>query len=124
VEDVCDHVGILGHGKVLLERSLAQLQDNMVKLQVVFKDGGGVPEDLKERMTRLYAEVYYDYCAGNGVEWGDVKNTSGYTLWQRVAPDNKYVGEMGEMVADVEKEQRQWEWKGAEGKPPEMPVRE
>ena len=51
LEDVCDHVGILDHGKVLLERSLAQLQDNMVKLQVVFKDGGGVPEDL----TALHA---------------------------------------------------------------------
>ena len=47
LEDVCDHVGILDHGRVLLERSLAQLQDNMVKLQVVFKDGGGVPEDLE-----------------------------------------------------------------------------
>ncbi len=32
LEDVCDHVGIMDHGKVLLERSLAQLQDNMVKL--------------------------------------------------------------------------------------------
>ena len=39
LEDVCDHVGIMDHGKVLLERSLAQLQDNMVKLQVVFQDG-------------------------------------------------------------------------------------
>lgn len=47
LEDVCDHVGILDHGKVLLERSLAQLQDNMVKLQVVFKDGGEVPGDLE-----------------------------------------------------------------------------
>lgn len=47
LEDVCDHVGILDHGKVLLERSLAQLQDNMVKLQVVFQNGGGVPEDLE-----------------------------------------------------------------------------
>ena len=47
LEDVCDHVGILDHGKVLLERSLAQLQDNMVKLQVVFQDGGEVPEDLE-----------------------------------------------------------------------------
>ena len=46
LEDVCDHVGILDHGKVLLERSLAQLQDNMVKLQVVFQDGAEVPEDL------------------------------------------------------------------------------
>lgn len=47
LEDVCDHVGIMDHGKVLLERSLAQLQDNMVKLQVVFKDGADeVPADL------------------------------------------------------------------------------
>lgn len=46
LEDVCDHVGILDHGKVLLERSLEQLQDNMVKLQVVFPDGQGVPEEI------------------------------------------------------------------------------
>lgn len=47
LEDVCDHVGILDHGKVLLERSLAQLQDNMVKLQVVFPDGvTDVPAEL------------------------------------------------------------------------------
>ena len=37
----------MDHGRVLLERSLAQLQDNMVKLQVVFQDGvGEVPADL------------------------------------------------------------------------------
>ena len=47
LEDVCDHVGIMDHGRVLLERSLAQLQDNMVKLQVVFPDGvTEVPEGL------------------------------------------------------------------------------
>ena len=39
LEDVCDHV--------VLERSLAQLQDNMVKMQVVFQDGvNEVPADL------------------------------------------------------------------------------
>ena len=47
LEDVCDHVGIMDHGKVLLERSLEQLQDNMVKLQVVFRDGvSEVPQEL------------------------------------------------------------------------------
>ena len=47
LEDVCDHVGIMDHGRVLLERSLAQLQDNMVKMQVVFPDGmTEVPADL------------------------------------------------------------------------------
>jgi len=39
LEDVCDHVGILSHGKVLLERSLTDLQDNIVKIQIVFPDG-------------------------------------------------------------------------------------
>ncbi|MBE6956280.1 MAG: ABC transporter ATP-binding protein [Ruminococcaceae bacterium] len=42
LEDVCDHVGILSHGKVLLQRSLSDLQDNVVKLQVVFN--GEAPE--------------------------------------------------------------------------------
>ena len=46
LEDVCDHVGIMDRGHVLLERSLAQLQDNMVKMQVVFQDGvNEVPAD-------------------------------------------------------------------------------
>ena len=47
LEDVCDHVGIMDKGKVLLERSLAQLQDNMVKMQVVFRDSmTEVPPEL------------------------------------------------------------------------------
>ena len=48
LEDVCDHVGILSHGKVLLERSLTDLQDNILKLQVVFPDGQlpQLPPDL------------------------------------------------------------------------------
>ena len=37
LEDVCDHVGIIDHGRVLIERSLSELQDNIVKLQVVFR---------------------------------------------------------------------------------------
>ena len=47
LEDVCNHVGIMDRGRVLLERSLAQLQDNMIKLQVVFPEGiTDVPADL------------------------------------------------------------------------------
>ena len=36
LEDVCDHVGIMNQGKVLLERSLSELQDTTVKLQVLY----------------------------------------------------------------------------------------
>ena len=48
LEDVCDRVGILSHGKVLLERSLTDLQDNILKLQVAFRDGElpRLPEEL------------------------------------------------------------------------------
>ncbi len=52
LEDVCDHVGIMDHGKVLLERSLAQLQDNMVKMQVVFPDG---VEEVPAQLPVLHA---------------------------------------------------------------------
>ena len=38
LEDVCDHVGILSRGKVLVERSLSELQGNVVKMQVVFPE--------------------------------------------------------------------------------------
>ena len=46
LEDVCDHVGILSSGKVLLERSLTELQDNIKKLQFVPGDSGAMPEGL------------------------------------------------------------------------------
>lgn len=36
LEDVCDHVGIMHQGKMLLERSLSELQENIVKVQVAF----------------------------------------------------------------------------------------
>lgn len=47
LEDVCDHVGIMHRGKVILERALSELQDNVVKVQIVFRDGCGVPDDLQ-----------------------------------------------------------------------------
>nr|MBQ8245463.1 ABC transporter ATP-binding protein [Oscillospiraceae bacterium] len=43
LEDICDHVGIMDHGKMLLERSLADMQGNTVKLQMV----GMPPEGLE-----------------------------------------------------------------------------
>ena len=42
LEDICDHVGIMDHGKMLLERSLADMQGSTVKLQLV----GEVPDGL------------------------------------------------------------------------------
>lgn len=41
LEDVCDHVGIMNKGKVIIERSLSDLQDNIFKIQVACF--GGIP---------------------------------------------------------------------------------
>lgn len=35
LEDVCDHVGVINKGKMMLQRSLSSLQDNVIKLQIV-----------------------------------------------------------------------------------------
>ena len=46
LEDVCDHVGIMHQGKMLLERTLSELQDNVVKAQVVFREEDDLPRGL------------------------------------------------------------------------------
>ncbi|MCF0131989.1 MAG: ABC transporter ATP-binding protein [Pseudobutyrivibrio sp.] len=38
LEDVCDHVGIMDQGRLLLERSLDDLQTSITKIQVAFED--------------------------------------------------------------------------------------
>ena len=47
LEDVCDHVGILDRGKLLLEHSLSELQDNITKIQLVLPEGQPLPPELK-----------------------------------------------------------------------------
>ena len=63
LEDVCDHVGILSRGRVLIERSLSDLQENLVKMQVVFqeKEMPQLPEDLQvlhvSRVGRIHTLI-------------------------------------------------------------------
>ncbi len=47
LEDVCDHVGILDHGRLLLERSLSELQENITKVQLALPDERPLPEGLQ-----------------------------------------------------------------------------
>ena len=46
LEDVCDHVGIMDKGRMLLERPLAALQENTVKIQLALPDGKELPDGL------------------------------------------------------------------------------
>ena len=52
LEDVCDHVGLLSHGKVALERSLSDLQEGTVKLQIAFREG--TPPELPPDLAVLH----------------------------------------------------------------------
>jgi len=45
LEDICDHVGIMHQGKMMLERSLSALQENMVKIQLVMEQP--LPQQLQ-----------------------------------------------------------------------------
>lgn len=45
LEDVCDYVGIMDHGTMLLERSLETLQDSVAKVQLV-PGPAGLPQRL------------------------------------------------------------------------------
>jgi len=46
LEDVCDHVGILDAGTLLLERSLSELQSNITKIQIALPETGVLPPEL------------------------------------------------------------------------------
>jgi ABC-2 type transport system ATP-binding protein len=44
LEDVCDHVGILHNGKVIVERELDNIKSNIHKIQIAFS--GSIPENI------------------------------------------------------------------------------
>lgn len=70
LEDVCDRVGILSHGKVLVERSLADLQENLVKMQVVFqeKELPKLPGDLEVLHVSQVGRIHTLIVRGNATE--------------------------------------------------------
>lgn len=69
LEDVCDYVGFMHQGKVLLERSLCELQSTVSKIQVAFRSGiPGMPV-LPEQIDVLHmsnmGRVYTIIARGN-----------------------------------------------------------
>ncbi len=52
LEDICDHVGIIHNGKMVIEKPLDDLKGNIQKVQLVFKDG--FPEDLEAETDILH----------------------------------------------------------------------
>ena len=67
---MCDHVGILSRGKVLIERSLSALQENVVKMQVVFqeKELPQLPGDLQVLHVSQVGRIHTLIIRGNATE--------------------------------------------------------
>lgn len=70
LEDICDYVGIIHNGKMVMEKPLDDLKGNILKLQLVFM--GDMPEELKEKIDILHitktGSVYTAIVRGNAVE--------------------------------------------------------
>lgn len=81
LEDVCDHVGIMHRGKIMIERSLSDLQGSVSKIQVA--SASGMPK-LPERFEVLHrsntGRVYTLIVKGNPKEAVAVLSESSPTI--------------------------------------------
>lgn len=69
LEDVCDHVGIMHHGKVMLERSLSELQGSVCKIQVAYQERmPKLPADFEVLHMSSTGRVYTMIVKGNPKE--------------------------------------------------------
>ena len=69
LEDVCDHVGIMNKGKVIIERSLSDLQGNVSKIQVACEgEVPALPEGFKVLHQSNIGRVHTLIVRGNPEE--------------------------------------------------------
>ena len=70
LEDVCDHVGVMSRGKLLLEHSLNELQDYTVKLQLAFEGAElpALPQEIKVLHHAQTGRVHTLICRGSAEE--------------------------------------------------------
>ena len=78
LEDVCDHVGIMNKGKVIIERSLSDLQGNVSKIQVACQTGmPKLPEGFQVLHMSNTGRVYTMIVKGNPKEAAQAIITEG-----------------------------------------------
>ena len=78
LEDVCDHVGIMNHGKVIIERSLFDLHGNISKIQVACQTGmPKLPKEFEVLHMSNSGRVYTMIVKGNPREVAAAIQTEG-----------------------------------------------
>ena len=66
LEDVCDHVGIMNKGAIIIERSLTELQENISKIQIACTTGmPKLPPEFKILHMSNIGRVYTIIVKGN-----------------------------------------------------------
>lgn len=60
LEDICDHVGIMHGGKLVLESALDDVKGNIHKVQTAFESG--LPEALESQINILHKEQFGSVC--------------------------------------------------------------
>lgn len=68
LEDVCDHIGILNHGKMLLERALVEMQENICKFQLLLPEDTDLPAGLPLVHHSNSGQMKTIICRGNREE--------------------------------------------------------
>lgn len=69
LEDVCDHVGIMHKGQVMLEHSLCELQNTVSKIQVAYEQGVPfLPEEFDLLHMSNMGRVYTIIVRGNPLD--------------------------------------------------------
>ncbi|MBB6447737.1 ABC transporter ATP-binding protein [Bacillus benzoevorans] len=54
VEDICDHIGMIHQGRMIFEKDLDELKEDIHKIQVAYNEG--VPEQLLDNLNILHTE--------------------------------------------------------------------
>ncbi len=85
LEDVCDHVGIMNGGKLLLERTLSDLQDNISKVLIALPDGVPLPDGLDIVHQSTTGRLYTLILRGNATELTNILSTA-QPLFMDVVP--------------------------------------
>lgn len=87
---------------------LAPLWTKQIIKEQVLKTLFSLPEEQKEAMAALYADIYYDYIKGNQMDHSLIEQTEAWQLWERMAPDNVYKKEIHKMAEDCKTNHLEW----------------
>ncbi len=105
LEDICDHVGIIHSGKMVIEKPLDDLKGNIQKVQMVF--GTDLPEELKAKLDILHlskvGSVYTAIIRGDASKIEDTVKEYSPVIFDKVSLtlEEVFIYELGGLGYDL-----------------------